>query len=244
MEVLSRVNFAFYDREVEMVFVPEMGRYQVGATLNANDKRRPRILKALEACRGCQYYALFWAKYSVAWLLPADLKPTQDAPSVIETQPVMPLAARGMQQEKEKEKEKEQENENEKRVREKSRDDQDWEGQLFDRLFQAHPSKLYEQEAQRALFDETRTCRIRPDRAAAPFERSRTVSEVLACHAAWCASERWKEGNGKYAPALGKWLKNGGYLNPPPTPVPEKVPIGLDSARLGQLDRLKEARNQ
>lgn len=62
-----QLGFCDYDEASEVVFVPEMARFQVGAALTAGDKRKPAVIKLLEKHYKCRFYKAFLLKYSVAY---------------------------------------------------------------------------------------------------------------------------------------------------------------------------------
>jgi hypothetical protein len=67
---LSEAGFAHYDQGCELVFVPEMARYQVGETIAANDNRLKHILRELETYQKHRFFHDFYERYGRAYKLP------------------------------------------------------------------------------------------------------------------------------------------------------------------------------
>ena len=61
---LSEIGFCGYDAENEVVWVPEMARYQIGETLSGGDKRRPGIKNDLARNSKSIFFREFIAKYN------------------------------------------------------------------------------------------------------------------------------------------------------------------------------------
>lgn len=67
----SEAGFCTYDEEAEVVWVHEMARFQIGATVSRKDKRHPGIVRMLAtAPKSCLLNA-FHAHYAEAFALPA-----------------------------------------------------------------------------------------------------------------------------------------------------------------------------
>jgi hypothetical protein len=80
---IAETEFAFFDPELELIWVPEMARFQLGRTLHPRDKRIPWIMRMLEGYAGTAFGLAFWQKYHEAFQLPqlsAD-DPRGEAPS-------------------------------------------------------------------------------------------------------------------------------------------------------------------
>ena len=43
-----------------------------------------------------------------------------------------------------------------------------------------------------------------------------TVDAIEAAHAAWCATDEWKPDKGQFVQSLAAWIRNGGWMKPPP----------------------------
>jgi hypothetical protein len=69
---IKRARFALYDEASETVWVPEMARFQVGATLDATDKRIKGFVRELEGVRGSPFVQEFYEKYRIAFHLPSE----------------------------------------------------------------------------------------------------------------------------------------------------------------------------
>src|SRR5690606_4730573 len=61
---------AFYDDETEMVWVPEMARYQIGEKLAPKDNRRACVVRALQQVGKHRFARAFYEKYREAYGLP------------------------------------------------------------------------------------------------------------------------------------------------------------------------------
>ncbi len=68
---LGEVGFAFYDERDEVVWLPEMARYQIGEALKAADKRVQGVVNELTRYRKSRYYEPFLKRYAVPFNLPA-----------------------------------------------------------------------------------------------------------------------------------------------------------------------------
>ena len=69
--VLEREEFAYYDTDHEVVWVPEMARYQVGESLQPKDRRSIGIMREIERWRNHRFYREFFERYSAAYCLPS-----------------------------------------------------------------------------------------------------------------------------------------------------------------------------
>jgi hypothetical protein len=116
----------------------------------------------------------------------------------------------------------------------------------FDRIFEAHPRKDNPDEARHAFFAELRAGKIRQNGTEPNgVKGSLTISEVEAQHGRWLRSETWRERDGKFACALGKWFAGGSYRVPPPGKEPREIPSGsqADSLWNAAADRVWSARD-
>ena len=76
---LSEGGFAYYDEASEVVWVPEMARYQLGETLNPKDNRHKGVIRQIEIYRKSKFFNDFYTRYSRQYHLP---KPSPlEAPS-------------------------------------------------------------------------------------------------------------------------------------------------------------------
>ncbi len=80
-------------------------------------------------------------------------------------------------------------------------------GELFDALWQIYPNHADEIAAKRALFEMS---------GALP-----PATELLDMAQAWAESEQWREEDGRFVPKLSKWIRDGGWKNPPPKRKPK-----------------------
>lgn len=76
---LEKARFCEYDRETELVWVPEMARFQIGEALSPNDKRAVGLKKDLIPFRKSRFYKKFLDRYAERYHL-RDL-PEPEAPS-------------------------------------------------------------------------------------------------------------------------------------------------------------------
>src|SRR5712691_9913828 len=60
---LASVGFAYYDAASEMVWIPEMARFQIGEALKSGDKRIKAINKDYHAVPKNPFLSAFWDKY-------------------------------------------------------------------------------------------------------------------------------------------------------------------------------------
>lgn len=67
---LEAEEFAFYEEDAELVWVPEMARCQVGAELAPGDKRIKGLVREIERSRRSPFYSAFFARYAERYHLP------------------------------------------------------------------------------------------------------------------------------------------------------------------------------
>jgi len=70
LQRLGELDFANYDADQEMVWVPNLARVQVARTLRMGDKQRAGILAKLQELRKCPFVRDFYALYRDAYCLP------------------------------------------------------------------------------------------------------------------------------------------------------------------------------
>jgi hypothetical protein len=104
---LEDVGFAFYDESEEVVWVPQMARYQVAETLKPTDKRVQGIVNELARYRKSRFHELFLNRYAAAFNLPV-MAPAAANAAAFEA-PANPLRSQEQEQEQEEEQEQEQE---------------------------------------------------------------------------------------------------------------------------------------
>ncbi len=68
---LSKIGFAMYDEATEIVFVPNMARYEIGKTLKTTDNRHKYVVDFIEKHRKSRYINDFYELYGDAFNLPA-----------------------------------------------------------------------------------------------------------------------------------------------------------------------------
>jgi hypothetical protein len=100
---LSKAGFAAYDAIAEVIWVPEMARFQIGDELNGNDNRIKSVEKEIENYRKCAFFNDFLDKYAKAFKL--KTRREQVSPSGA---PPEPLGSQEQEQEQEQEKEQKQ----------------------------------------------------------------------------------------------------------------------------------------
>ena len=71
LEQIRQSTFAYFDPELEVVWVPEMAGYQLGHSLKASDNRIRWIVRMLKDYAGSPFAQAFWDKYHDAFHLPA-----------------------------------------------------------------------------------------------------------------------------------------------------------------------------
>lgn len=67
---VEEVGIAYYDDETEMIWVPEMARYQIGETLTPRDNRKAAVIRALRQVGKHRFARAFHEKYREAYGLP------------------------------------------------------------------------------------------------------------------------------------------------------------------------------
>src|SRR6185312_2501399 len=73
---LEAAEFAFYDAEAELVWLPEMARCQVGIELSPGDNRIKGLLREIERHRRSPFHAAFLDRYREAYHLPSEYETT------------------------------------------------------------------------------------------------------------------------------------------------------------------------
>jgi hypothetical protein len=107
LQRVEKTGFAYFDAPSEVVFVPEMARFQIGERLEPKDNRHKGLIKYLENYRKSLFYKDFYTRYKVSFSLPE--------PSPFEAPCKGRVRTRAEQeQEQEKEQELEQDQEKEK----------------------------------------------------------------------------------------------------------------------------------
>jgi hypothetical protein len=81
---LESAGFAYYDADEELVWVPEMARFQIGASLSGSDNRIVGVTRELENHRKSRFFNAFLDKYGTQY----SLKITRE-----ESNPSKPLAS-------------------------------------------------------------------------------------------------------------------------------------------------------
>ena len=89
---IAETEFAFFDPELELIWVPEMARFQLGAALKAKDKRIPWIMRMLKGYAETPFGFAFWKKYHEPYRLPPFEGPAVSAQNPMgEEAPSKPL---------------------------------------------------------------------------------------------------------------------------------------------------------
>lgn len=65
--VLEQLDFAYFDPETEMVWVPNMAREQLDDTLKPGDRRISGVVRQLDSIRRHRFARAFWDRYAVAF---------------------------------------------------------------------------------------------------------------------------------------------------------------------------------
>jgi len=108
---LREVGFCDYDEAAEVIWVPEMARFQIAEALKDKDKRGPWVVATASKFRKHRFFRRFVLKYREAFCLRIgddELPDDTDAQSPIEG-PSKPLRCQEQEQEQELEQEREQE---------------------------------------------------------------------------------------------------------------------------------------
>jgi hypothetical protein len=72
LAVLAREGFAHYDSAREVVYVPEMARFQVGESLKPSDNKSTAIARQLSAVSAPEFVRAFYVRYREVFDLPDD----------------------------------------------------------------------------------------------------------------------------------------------------------------------------
>ena len=88
LERVAAAEFAFYDHDAEIAWVPNMAAYQIGEEMKAGDKRRGAVLAELDRLGAHHFVLRFAERYGDSWRLaiPDELTqaPPKDLPSYSE----------------------------------------------------------------------------------------------------------------------------------------------------------------
>lgn len=104
---LAGINFAHYDGEDELVWVPAMAAWQIDEELKPGDKRVLGIRRELAAFRGHRFVGEFFQRYGQLFNL------GNQGPSAVQEAPSKGLRSQEQEQEQDQEQEHEQEHEQE-----------------------------------------------------------------------------------------------------------------------------------
>lgn len=63
LHVLSDLRFAHYHAPTEIVFLPEMAKFQLGPALKAKDNRVSAVRRQAETYRKSEFFDVFWDRY-------------------------------------------------------------------------------------------------------------------------------------------------------------------------------------
>lgn len=89
---LRNAGFAFYDEKCEVVWVPEMAKFQVEDKLRPGDNRITGIIREIEKYKNTKYYNEFLARYSQDFSLKLEAppkplaSPSEGAPKALRSQ--------------------------------------------------------------------------------------------------------------------------------------------------------------
>jgi hypothetical protein len=81
LAALGAADFAHYDHDHELVWVPNMASYQIGDELKAGDKRRFAVVAEIDKLGGHRFAAAFLERYGVAYGLRSNGSFSSIAPS-------------------------------------------------------------------------------------------------------------------------------------------------------------------
>jgi hypothetical protein len=97
---LGQVGFAFYDEREEVVWVPEMARYQIAEALKPTDKRVQGVVNELVKYRKSRFYEPFLKRYAVPFNLPAMRAAARGAAAIESASeaPAKPLRSQDQEQ--------------------------------------------------------------------------------------------------------------------------------------------------
>ena len=74
-------------------------------------------------------------------------------------------------------------------------------GECVERIYALHPKK--------------KNLALVPEALQSAVKKGADISEIEACHAAWCKTEDWSKGGGRFAPPLDQWLADRGFTQWP-----------------------------
>lgn len=90
LRFLTEVGFASYDEQEEIIWIPEMAKYQISERLRPNDNQIKGIVKQMALLNRSKFHALFLEKYGKAFNLSNSGYPLhcpEEAPSKPLTRP-------------------------------------------------------------------------------------------------------------------------------------------------------------
>lgn len=95
LERLSTAEFAYYDEEAELAWVPNMAAYQIGDIMKPGDNRRAAVLAELGKLRGHRFVCAFWKVYGVPYSLGPAPKVAVATPPVAAPAKPLPSPSEG-----------------------------------------------------------------------------------------------------------------------------------------------------
>ena len=197
LKTLSRIGFAHYDECSEHVWIPNMAHFQIGESLKPKDKRIPCIIKALEGLRTTPFLDDFLKRYQQVFCL-HGVSPI-DAPSMPLDRPseasISSRRAGSVEQ---------KQNITPPAV--------NFEGDEFNRLWEAYPKKVGK-EAARKTWDK--------------LDRTLPAMDVLLrAVQQQKQSRQWQKDNGEFIPHLSTWLNKKRWEDEMPKTQP-RIPTSM-----------------
>lgn len=193
-------GFLHYDELEEVIYVPEMAKFQIGDSLDAKDNRVKGLLRDLESYRKSRFYNDFIQRYGEAYHL-GKAKPLA-SPSEA---PCKPLRSQEQEQEQDN---KEcglyvDEKPNPTRAHKPNKDRDLQSPQGFTRFWDAWPSHDRKRDRQKCLAHWIKhLLEVKADQINAALE-------------VWKKSREWTGDGGKYIPLPGTWLNNSRWESAP-----------------------------
>jgi hypothetical protein len=197
LSVLESAGFAYYDTEQELVWVPEMARFQISEGLHPRDKRIIGIEKELELFRKSRFLKEFRDRYGKAFHL------NQGSPFEAPSKP-----------HRSKEKEKEQEKES-------------LSVPSGGTVLELVPRKPRKAQVAISYPDEFEICwQAYPNHSRTTKHKSflawqkvqdpqPTPQAVLDSIETWKRSRQWQKDKGEFIPGMGPWLNNRAWETQP-----------------------------
>jgi hypothetical protein len=103
-------------------------------------------------------------------------------------------------------------------------------GECVERIYALHPKK--------------KNLALVPEALQSAVKKGASITDIETCHAAWCKTEDWTKGGGRFAPPLDQWLADRGYTQWPEGQRPKPPAPPIDYSRIIPFDPFNPRHHQ